>query len=259
MARLVWADRKATVTRITTVESRMHNKSNLGLQSQKNTSGSSSVRQEQKADAAVGTCHQNWTAKDCKNAWSGESFLLRYTDGRVRISHQRHESMDQTCLLSTVQAGGGGVMVWGMFSWHTESVNTNQSLLECHSLSEYCCWPSLHGHNVPIFQWLLPAWSCTVSQCKCHLKLVSWTWQWVQCSFVVYPVTGFQSNRTPLGCGRTGDSQHEYAAGKLLKLRDAIMSTWNRISKQRNVFNILWNPCHKELWLFWAKGGPIQC
>ncbi len=28
-------------------------------------------------------------------------------------------SMDPSCLVSTVQAGGGGVMVWGIFSWHT--------------------------------------------------------------------------------------------------------------------------------------------
>ncbi len=30
-----------------------------------------------------------------------------------------HESMDPYCLVSTVQAAGGGVMVWGIFSWHT--------------------------------------------------------------------------------------------------------------------------------------------
>ena len=29
------------------------------------------------------------------------------------------ESMDPTCLVPTHQAGGGGSMVWGMFSWHT--------------------------------------------------------------------------------------------------------------------------------------------
>ncbi len=29
-----------------------------------------------------------------------------------------HESMDPSCLVSTVQAGGGGVIVWGIFSWH---------------------------------------------------------------------------------------------------------------------------------------------
>jgi len=27
--------------------------------------------------------------------------------------------MDPSCLVTTVQAGGGRVMVWGMFSWHT--------------------------------------------------------------------------------------------------------------------------------------------
>uniref|UniRef100_A0A803KF64 Uncharacterized protein n=1 Tax=Xenopus tropicalis TaxID=8364 RepID=A0A803KF64_XENTR len=29
-----------------------------------------------------------------------------------------NENMDPSCLVTTVQAGGG-VMVWGMFSWHT--------------------------------------------------------------------------------------------------------------------------------------------
>ncbi len=27
--------------------------------------------------------------------------------------------MDPSCLVSMVQAGGGGVMVWGIYSWHT--------------------------------------------------------------------------------------------------------------------------------------------
>ncbi len=27
--------------------------------------------------------------------------------------------MDSSRLVSTVQAGGGGVMVWGIFYWHT--------------------------------------------------------------------------------------------------------------------------------------------
>ncbi len=66
--------------------------------------------------------HQNWTIEDCKNvAWSDESrCLLQHSDGRVRIWPKEHESMDPSCLVSTVQAGGGGgVMVWGIFSWHT--------------------------------------------------------------------------------------------------------------------------------------------
>ncbi len=32
---------------------------------------------------------------------------------------KEHKSMDPSCLVSMVQAGGGGVIVWGIFSWHT--------------------------------------------------------------------------------------------------------------------------------------------
>jgi len=64
---------------------------------------------------------QNWTIEDWKNvAWSDESrFLLRHSDGRVRIWRKEHESIDTSCLVSTVQAAGGGVMVRRIFSWHT--------------------------------------------------------------------------------------------------------------------------------------------
>ncbi len=40
-------------------------------------------------------------------------------DDNLRIWRKEHESMDPSCLVSTVQAGGGDVMVWGIFSWHT--------------------------------------------------------------------------------------------------------------------------------------------
>ncbi len=64
---------------------------------------------------------QNWTIEDWKNvAWFDESrFLLRHSDGRVRIWRKEHKSMDPSCLVSTVQDGGGGLMVLGIFSWHT--------------------------------------------------------------------------------------------------------------------------------------------
>ncbi len=53
--------------------------------------------------------HQNCTIEDCKNVdWSDESrFLLQHSDGRVRIWLKEHESMDPSCLVSTVQAGAG--------------------------------------------------------------------------------------------------------------------------------------------------------
>ncbi len=64
--------------------------------------------------------HQNWTIEDWKNvAWSDESWFLLHSDDRVRIWCKEHESMDPFCLVSTVQAGCGGVMVGGIFSWNT--------------------------------------------------------------------------------------------------------------------------------------------
>nr|KAF6360135.1 hypothetical protein mMyoMyo1_011093 [Myotis myotis] len=51
--------------------------------------------------------------------WSNESrFQLHHADGRVRIWQKQHESMHPTCMSTTLQAGGGSVMVWDMFSWH---------------------------------------------------------------------------------------------------------------------------------------------
>ncbi len=46
-------------------------------------------------------------------------FCCVHSDGRVRTRRKEHESMDPSCLVSTVQTGGGGVMVWGVFYWHT--------------------------------------------------------------------------------------------------------------------------------------------
>jgi len=38
---------------------------------------------------------------------------------RLHYLVENTENMDPSWLVTTVQAGGGGVMVWGMFSWHT--------------------------------------------------------------------------------------------------------------------------------------------
>ncbi len=90
--------------------------------------------------------HQNWIIEDWKNvAWSDESrFLLRNSDGRVRIWRKEHESMDPYCLVSTVQAGGGGVMVLGIFYWHTFVV----SIEHCLNTTAYL---SIVADHVPPF------------------------------------------------------------------------------------------------------------
>ncbi len=132
MGRLVRDDRKATVTQITTRYNQdLQNtiSEHTTHQTLKQMGGSSrrphrvpllsaknSTRRIQFAQD-----HQNWTIEDWKNVvWSDESrFLLQHSDGRVRIWCKEHESMDPSCLVSTVQAGGGVTVGGGVFSWHT--------------------------------------------------------------------------------------------------------------------------------------------
>ncbi len=150
MGRLVRDDRKATVTQITT-------RYNQGMQntiSEHTTRrtlkqmGYSSRRphrvpllsaKNRKRRLRFTQDHQNWTIEDWKNvAWSDESrFLLQHSDGRVRIWRKEHESMDPSCLVSTVQAGGDGVRVRGVFSWHTFGpLSTNWASFKRHNLPE---------------------------------------------------------------------------------------------------------------------------
>ncbi len=130
MGRLVRDDRKVTVTQITTryKQGKQNTISEHTTHRTLKQMGYSSRRphrvpllsaKNRKRRIQFTQVHQNWTIEDCKNvAWSDESrFLLRHSDGRVRIWHKEHESMDPSCFVSMVQAGG--VIVWGMFSWHT--------------------------------------------------------------------------------------------------------------------------------------------
>ncbi len=131
MGRLIRDDRKTTVTQITTRYNQgMQNTISERTRRTLKQMGYSSRRphrvpllsaKNRKRRLQCTHAHQNWTIENWKNvAWSDESrFLLQCSDGRVRIWRKEHESMDPSCLVSTVQAGGGGVMVWGIFSWHT--------------------------------------------------------------------------------------------------------------------------------------------
>lgn len=122
MARLVRADRKATGTQITTRYNRGVQKS-ISERTARWTLKQMDYSSKQETEATIYKCSSKLdnNIEDWKNvAWSVESgFLLWHSDGRVRIWSKRHENMDPSCLVSTVQDGGGGVMVWGVFSWHT--------------------------------------------------------------------------------------------------------------------------------------------
>ncbi len=150
--------------------------------------------------------------------------------------------MDPSCLVSTIQAAGGGVMVWGIFSWYTlgplvpieHRLNATPylSIIADHVHPfETTVYPSSDGYfqqdNAPCHN------------ASNHLRLVSWTWQWVHFTQMASKVTRSQSNRAPLGCGGTGDSHHGCVAEKnLQQLRDAIIYAicQYRPKSLRNVF-----------------------
>ena len=52
-----------------------------------------------------------------KVMWSDEArFTLFQSDGDIRVRREADEVMHPSCLMPTVQACGGSVMIWGCFS-----------------------------------------------------------------------------------------------------------------------------------------------
>ncbi|GBO07132.1 hypothetical protein AVEN_124387-1 [Araneus ventricosus] len=55
---------------------------------------------------------------ECKRAWSDKSrFLIHHVDGRVRVRRLPGIQLLSSCTAGHTQAGGGGIMLWRMFSW----------------------------------------------------------------------------------------------------------------------------------------------
>ncbi len=130
MGRLVRDDRKATVTQITTrynqgmqntiSESTTHRTlKQMGYSSRGPHQVPLLSARNRKRRLQFAQAHQSCTIEDWKTLPGLARFLLQHSGGRVRIWRKEHESMDPSCLVSTGQVGGGCVMLWGIFSWHT--------------------------------------------------------------------------------------------------------------------------------------------
>ncbi len=153
--------------------------------------------------------------------------------------------MDPSCLVSMVQAGGG-VMVWGIFSWHT--LGPLVSIEHCLNTTVYLSIVADHVH--PFMTTVYPSSDATssrimhMSQSSNHLRLVSWTWQWVHFTQMASTVTRSQSNRAPLGCSGTGDSHHGCAADK------SAATVWcYHVNMNQNLWGMFPTPC----WIYATK------
>ncbi len=199
---------------------------------------------------ASAKCINVYAIEDWKNV-ALSRFLLRHSDGRVRIWRKEHESMDPSSLVSMVQAGGG-VMVWGIFSWQFGPLSTNWASFKHHRLPEYCFWPcpSLYDTVYPSSDDYFQQDNAP-SQSSNHLRLVSWTWKWVNFTQMASTVTRSQSNRAPLGCGGT-----RFASWTCSRQICSVMLSCQYGPKSlRNVSNTLLNLCHGELRQFWRQKG----
>ncbi len=137
--------------------------------------------------------------------------------------------------------------VWDIFLAHFGPLSTNWALFKRHSLPEYCCWPcpSLYDYSVPIFWCYFQQDNAPCHQSSNHLRLVSWTWQWVHFTQTASTVTRSQSNRAPLGCGVKREIHiMDVQPTNLQQLCDAIMSIWTKISEE-----CLQTPC----WIYATK------
>ncbi|GBO44452.1 hypothetical protein AVEN_115964-1 [Araneus ventricosus] len=63
--------------------------------------------------------HRDWTMDKWKRvSWSDESrFLIHHVDSRVRVHRLPGEQLLPSCTADHTQTGGGGIMLWGTFSW----------------------------------------------------------------------------------------------------------------------------------------------
>ncbi len=256
MGRLVRDDRKATVTQITTHY-------NQGMQ---NTISERTTRQtlkqmcyssrrphwvpllsakNRKRRLQFAQAHQNWTIEDWKNvAWSDQSrYLLQHLEGRARIWRKGHESMDSSCLVSTVQTAGGGIMLWEISIEHGLIVTAYLSIVA--------------DHVHPFMTTVYPSSDATSSRIMHHVTK--------QTEFLEHN-NEFTLLKCPPQSPDLNPIEHiwdveiriiDVQPGNLQQLRDAIMSIWTTISEE--CFQHLVESMPQRIKaVLKAKGGPTR-
>ncbi len=114
-------------------------------------------------------------------------------------------------MVSMVQAGGGGVMVWGIISWHTlDPLVPNEY---CLNATAYLSIVADHVH--PFMTTVYPSSDGYFQQdnAPCHKAQIISDW-FLENVKLKFTLLRSQSNRAPLECGGMGDSHHGCAADK---------------------------------------------
>ncbi len=273
MDRLVRDDRKTTVTLITTRYNQdLQNTISEHTTHQTLKQMSSSSRRPHRVPLLSDKTstrriqftqnHQNWTIEDWKTL---PGLMSLYFCERiwwiwwVRIWRKGHESMDPSCLVSTVQAGGGGVMVWGILSCHTLG-----PLVPIEHRLNTTVYLSIVADHVHLFMTTEYTSSDDYFQqdnAPCHKARIISDWFLEhdnEFTLLKWPPQSPDLNPIEHLWDVEERENHimDLQPTNLQQLRDAIMTIWPK--SLRNVSNTLLNLCHEELRQFEGKRGPTR-
>ncbi len=169
------------------------------------------------------------------------------------MRRKEHESMDPSCLVSAVQAGGG-VMVWGIFSWHT--LGPLVPIEHCLNATVYLSIVADHVH--PFMTTVLPIFWCYFQQdnAPCHKDQIISDWFLERdnvFTLLKWPPRSPDLNLIEHVWDVVEREIHimDVQPTNLQQLRDAIISIWTK--SLSNVSNSLLNLCHEELRQFWSQ------
>ncbi|GFX41209.1 transposable element Tcb1 transposase [Trichonephila clavipes] len=209
LRRCVRADRRATVEQLTTKMNQATKSVSqttiqrtllrLGLRSRRLVRAPMLTAVHRRRRLEFARQYSSWTSTEWRHvAFSDESrFMLHRTDGRWRIRRETSERNHPATIAGTVQARGGSIMVWGMFSWHS----LGSLIIVEGTIDQYKYASVLADHVHPYMRIVFPQDDGIFQQdnARCHTAASVRAWfEEHQDEFTVLPLPGNSPDLNPI-------------------------------------------------------------